>query len=199
MSATVIARELGLGIYEIDLSQVMSKWVGETEKDLAEIFDAAEPGHVVLLFNEADSLFGKRTTEVASANDGFADLEVNYLLQRLERFNGLSILTTNLAKSIDQAFRRRFAYDVQFAFPTVDLREELWRRAFPRRAPTHQLDHRALAERYELSGGYVKIAAERAAFIAASRDEPITMPVLTATIDRMYRERGKLSTVGKLE
>jgi hypothetical protein len=199
MSATVIARELGLSIYEIDLSQVMSKWVGETEKNLAEIFDAAEPGHVVLLFNEADSLFGKRTTEVHTANDRFANLEVNYLLQRLERFNGLSILTTNLAKSIDQAFRRRFAYDVQFAFPTVDLREELWRRAFPSRARLDQLEHRALAERYELSGGYIKVAAERAAFIAASRQEPITMAVLTATIERMYRERGKLSTVGKLE
>jgi hypothetical protein len=199
MSATVIARELGLSIYEIDLSQVMSKWVGETAKNLAEIFDAAEPGHVVLLFNEADSLFGKRTTEVNSANDRFANLEVNYFLQRLERFNGVSILTTNLAKAIDAAFRRRFAYDVQFAFPAVDLREELWRRAFPQRARTHELVHKTLAERYELSGGYIKVAAERAAFIAASRQEPITMAVLTATIDRMYRERGKLSTVGKLE
>ena len=143
MSATVIARELSLAIYEIDLSQVMSKWVGETEKNLAEIFDAAEPGHIVLLFNEADALFGKRTTDASSANDRFANLEVNYLLQRLERFNGLSILTTNLTKSIDAAFRRRFAYDVQFAFPTVELREELWKRAFPRKANTYQLDCRS--------------------------------------------------------
>jgi hypothetical protein len=199
MSATVIARELSLAIYEIDLSQVMSKWVGETEKNLAEIFDAAEPGHIVLLFNEADALFGKRTTDASSANDRFANLEVNYLLQRLERFNGLSILTTNLTKSIDAAFRRRFAYDVQFAFPTVELREELWKRAFPRKANTYQLDCKDLAERFELSGGYIKVAAERAAFIAAGRHEPIKMATLIETVERMYRERGKLSPVGKLE
>jgi hypothetical protein len=199
MSATVIARELSLAIYEIDLSQVMSKWVGETEKNLGEIFDAAEPGHIVLLFNEADALFGKRTTDASSANDRFANLEVNYLLQRLERFGGLSILTTNLTKSIDAAFRRRFAYDVQFAFPTVDLREELWKRAFPRKAHTFELDYKALAERFELSGGYIKVAAERAAFIAAGRQQPIKMATLIDTVERMYRERGKLSPVGKLE
>lgn len=199
MSATAIARAMSLAVYEIDLSQVMSKWVGETEKNLAEIFDAAEPGHVVLLFNEADALFGKRTTETNSANDRFANLEVNFLLQRLERFNGLSILTTNLTKSIDQAFRRRFAYDVQFAFPNVDLRAELWRRAFPKKAATSGLDHEALAERFEMSGGYIKLAAERSAFVAAGRHQPITMPALIETIERMYRERGKLSYVGRLE
>ena len=199
MSATAIARELSLSVYEIDLSQVMSKWVGETEKNLAEVFDAAEPGHVVLLFNEADALFGKRTAEVNNANDRFANLETNYLLQRLERFGGLSILTTNLTKSIDPAFRRRFAYDVQFTFPSVDLRTELWHRAFPKRALTFELDHEQLAGRFELSGGYIKVAAERAAFIAAGRHEPIKMETLIETIERMYRERGKLSAVGKLE
>jgi SpoVK/Ycf46/Vps4 family AAA+-type ATPase len=199
MSATVLARALSLAIYEIDLSQVMSKWVGETEKNLSEVFDAAEPGHVVLLFNEADALFGKRTSEVSSANDRFANLEINYLLQRLERFNGLSILTTNLTKSIDHAFRRRFAYDVQFAFPTAELRQELWRRAFPRAARTRGLNHAVLAERYEMSGGYIKLACERAAFIAAGRSTDITMPILEETVDRMYRERGKLSAVGRLE
>jgi ATPase family associated with various cellular activities (AAA) len=199
MSATVIAHALSLSIYEIDLSQVMSKWVGETEKNLAEVFDAAEPGHVVLLFNEADSLFGKRTTDASSANDRYANLEVNYLLQRLERFGGLSILTTNLTKSIDQAFRRRFAYDVQFTFPSVDIRERLWRRAFPARALTQGLNYRDLAERFELSGGYIKVAVERAAFLAAGRGGPITMPILIATVERMYRERGKLSAMGRLE
>jgi hypothetical protein len=199
MSATVIANALSLSIYEIDLSQVMSKWVGETEKNLAEVFDAAEPGHVVLLFNEADSLFGKRTTDASSANDRYANLEVNYLLQRLERFGGLSILTTNLTKSIDLAFRRRFAYDVQFTFPSVDIRERLWRRAFPARAATQGIRHRELAERFELSGGYVKVAVERAAFLAAGRGEPITMQILIDTVERMYRERGKLSAMGRLE
>ena len=199
MSATVIARELSLAICEIDLSQIMSKWVGETEKNLAEVFDAAEPGHVVLLFNEADALFGKRTAEASSAHDRSANLEVNYLLQRLERFSGLSILTTNLTKSIDAAFRRRFAYDVQFSFPGADLREELWKRAFPNQAQTFELDCEQLAERYEMSGGYIKVAAERAAFIAAGREQPIKMATLVETIERMYRERGKLSAVGRLE
>jgi hypothetical protein len=199
MSATVIANALSLSIYEIDLSQVMSKWVGETEKNLAEVFDAAEPGHVVLLFNEADSLFGKRTADASSANDRYANLEVNYLLQRLERFGGLSILTTNLTKSIDLAFRRRFAYDVQFTFPSVDIRERLWRRAFPARAATQGIRHRELAERFELSGGYIKVAVERAAFLAAGRGEPITMAILNDTVERMYRERGKLSAMGRLE
>ena len=199
MSATALANALSLSIYEIDLSQVMSKWIGETEKNLAEIFDAAEPGHIVLLFNEADALFGKRTAEANTANDRYANLEVNYLLQRLERFNGLAILTTNLTKSIDQAFRRRFSYDVQFNFPGPDVREELWRRSFPPRAQTRAIDPRMLAERFEMSGGYIKVAVERAAFIAAGRKEPITMTILTDTIERMYRERGKLSAVGRLD
>jgi SpoVK/Ycf46/Vps4 family AAA+-type ATPase len=199
MSATVIAQALSLGIYEIDLSQVMSKWIGETEKNLAEVFDAAEPGHVVLLFNEADSLFGKRTADASSSNDRFANLEINYLLQRLERFNGVSILTTNLGKAMDAAFRRRFAYDVQFTFPSHDIRAELWRRSVPARAHTQNLDYRALAERFEMSGGYIKNAVERAAFVAASRQSPITMAILTDTVERMYRERGKLSAVGRLE
>jgi len=198
MSATVIAQALGLDAYEIDLSQVMSKWVGETEKNLAEVFDAAEPGHVILLFNEADSLFGKRTAETNTANDRFANLGTNYLLQRLERFDGLAILTTNLTKSIDQAFRRRFAYDVQFTFPTVELRKELWRRSLPHVAPTDGLDFRQLAE-YELSGGYIKVAVQRSALIASNRRSPITMEILTETIERMYRERGKLSAVGRLD
>jgi SpoVK/Ycf46/Vps4 family AAA+-type ATPase len=199
MSATVIARQLGLAIYEIDLSRVVSKWLGETEKNLSEVFDAAEPGHVVLLFNEADSLFGKRTTEVKSSNDRYANMETNYLLQRLERFGGLAILTTNLGGAVDPAFRRRFAYDVQFTFPDPEMRAELWRRAIPNTAEVATLDFEELGERFELSGGFIKVAAERAAFQAAATDEPISMNGLVVTIHRMYRERGKLTAVGRLE
>jgi hypothetical protein len=199
MSATVIARQLDLAIYEIDLSRVVSKWLGETEKNLGEVFDAAEPGHVVLLFNEADSLFGKRTTDVKSSNDRYANMETNYLLQRLERFGGLAILTTNLSGAVDPAFRRRFAYDVQFTFPDPDMRAELWRRAIPRSAEVASLDFDELGERFELSGGFIKVAAERAAFQAAALDEPISMAGLVVTIHRMYRERGKLTAVGRLE
>jgi SpoVK/Ycf46/Vps4 family AAA+-type ATPase len=151
------------------------------------------------LFNEADSLFGKRTSDASSSNDRYANMETNYLLQRIERFGGLSVLTTNLAKAIDPAFRRRFAYDVQFAFPTSEMRAELWRRAIPNRAHVAEVDYDELGDRFELSGGYIKVASERSAFNAAARDRPIDMEILVMTIERMYRERGKLSAVGRLE
>jgi len=199
MSGTVLARRLGLDIYEIDLSQVVSKWLGETEKNLSDVFDAAEPGHVVLLFNEADSLFGKRTSDVKTSNDRYANLETNYLLQRLERFNGLAILTTNLTSSIDQAFKRRFTYDVFFSFPSPDMRAELWRRTLPTVARAADIDFDALAEKYELSGGFIKVACERAAYVAGANNAAIDDALLRATIERMYRERGKLSAVGPLE
>ena len=199
MSGTVLARRLGLDIYEIDLSQVVSKWLGETEKNLSDVFDAAEPGHVVLLFNEADSLFGKRTSEVKSSNDRYANLETNYLLQRLERFNGLTILTTNLTGAIDQAFKRRFTYDVYFTFPPPELRAELWRRTLPEAARDIAIDYDALAEKFELTGGFIKVACERAAYVAGANKTNIDDQLLYATVERMYRERGKLSTVGPLE
>ncbi len=202
MSGTVLAKRLGLDIYEVDLSQVVSKWLGETEKNLSDVFDAAEPGHVVLLFNEADSLFGKRTTDVKSSNDRYANMETNYLLQRLERFNGLAILTTNLTSAIDQAFKRRFSYDVFFSFPSPDMRAELWRRTLPRDPNSKaqpEIDFDALAERYELSGGFIKVACERSAYVAGAETREIDEPLLRATIERMYRERGKLSSVGPLE
>jgi SpoVK/Ycf46/Vps4 family AAA+-type ATPase len=198
MSGTVLAKRLGLDIYEIDLSQVVSKWLGETEKNLSDVFDAAEPGHVVLLFNEADSLFGKRTSDVKSSNDRYANLETNYLLQRLERFNGLTILTTNLTGAIDQAFKRRFTYDVYFTFPSPDMRAELWRRTLPQNS-SPDIDFDALAERFELTGGFIKVACERAAYVAGANGVSIDEPLLRATVERMYRERGKLSTVGPLE
>ncbi|HEX2685068.1 MAG TPA: ATP-binding protein, partial [Kofleriaceae bacterium] len=183
MSGTVLARRLGLDIYEVDLSQVVSKWLGETEKNLSDVFDAAEPGHVVLLFNEADSLFGKRTTDVKSSNDRYANLETNYLLQRLERFGGLAILTTNLTSAIDQAFKRRFSYDVFFSFPSPDMRAELWRRTLPERARSATIDFDALAERYELSGGFIKVACERAAYMAGAAGTTISNELLRHTID----------------
>ncbi len=198
MSGTVLAKRLGLDIYEIDLSQVVSKWLGETEKNLSDVFDAAEPGHVVLLFNEADSLFGKRTSDVKSSNDRYANMETNYLLQRLERFNGLTVLTTNLTGAIDPAFKRRFTYDVYFTFPSPDLRAELWRRALPKEN-VGTIDYEELAESFELTGGFIKVACERAAYVAGARGVDIDELLLRSTIERMYRERGKLSTVGPLE
>ena|GEM_PF-794540 len=199
MAGTVLARRLGLEIYEVDLSQVVSKWLGETEKNLSDVFDAAEPGHVVLLFNEADSLFGKRTTDVKSSNDRYANLETNYLLARLERFGGLAILTTNLTSAIDQAFKRRFTYDVFFSFPSPEMRAELWRRTLPVKARSEAIDFDSLAERFELSGGFIKVACERAAYMAGAAGTKISDELLHHTVDRMYRERGKLSSVGPLD
>ncbi|MEO8548359.1 MAG: ATP-binding protein [Kofleriaceae bacterium] len=199
MSGTVLAKRLGLDIYEIDLSQVVSKWLGETEKNLSDVFDAAEPGHVVLLFNEADSLFGKRTSDVKSSNDRYANLETNYLLQRLERFNGLTILTTNLTGAIDQAFKRRFSYDVYFTFPSIEMRAELWRRTLPKDRTDGDIDYDELADKFELTGGFIKVACERAAYVAGANNANIDFNLLTNVVERMYRERGKLSTVGPLE
>ncbi len=199
MSGTVLAKRLGLDIYEVDLSQVVSKWLGETEKNLSDVFDAAEPGHVVLLFNEADSLFGKRTSDVKSSNDRYANMETNYLLQRLERFGGLAILTTNLTIAIDQAFKRRFSYDVFFSFPSPDMRAELWRRTLPKTRTSQDIDYEALADTYELSGGFIKVASERAAYVAGAAGCEIDETLLRATIERMYRERGKVSAAGRLE
>ncbi len=199
MSGTVLARRLGLEIYEVDLSQVVSKWLGETEKNLSDVFDAAEPGHVVLLFNEADSLFGKRTSDVKSSNDRYANMETNYLLQRLERFGGLAILTTNLTSAIDQAFKRRFTYDVFFSFPSPEMRAELWRRTLPKTRTATDIDLDAIADTYELSGGFIKVACERAAYVAGAANTQIDEQLLRATIERMYRERGKVSANGRLE
>jgi SpoVK/Ycf46/Vps4 family AAA+-type ATPase len=199
MSGTVLAQRLGLDIYEVDLSQVVSKWLGETEKNLSDVFDAAEPGHVVLLFNEADSLFGKRTSDVKSSNDRYANMETNYLLQRLERFGGLAILTTNLTGAIDQAFKRRFTYDVFFSFPSPDMRAELWRRTLPLERRAQDIDFESLADTYELSGGFIKVACERAAYVAGAGGTEIDESLLRATIERMYRERGKVSAAGRLE
>ncbi len=199
MSGTVLAKRLGLEIYEIDLSQVVSKWLGETEKNLSDVFDAAEPGHAVLLFNEADSLFGKRTSDVKSSNDRYANLETNYLLARLERFGGLAILTTNLTSAIDQAFKRRFTYDVFFSFPSPDMRAELWRRTLPTHGRSAEINFDGLADSYELSGGFIKVACERAAYIAGANNVEIDDALLRMTIERMYRERGKVSTAGRLE
>ncbi|HEY4181196.1 MAG TPA: ATP-binding protein [Kofleriaceae bacterium] len=198
MSGTVLAKRLGLDIYEIDLSQVVSKWLGETEKNLSDVFDAAEPGHVVLLFNEADSLFGKRTSDVKSSNDRYANMETNYLLQRLERFGGVAILTTNLTGAIDQAFKRRFTYDVFFSFPSVEMRAELWRRTLPQHQ-RGEVDFDEIAERYELSGGFIKVACERAAYVSGANNMLIDNSMLKTTVERMYRERGKVSANGRLE
>lgn len=183
----------------VDLSQVTSKWLGETEKNLATVFDAAEDGECVLLFDEPDSLFGKRT-EVKSSNDRYANLEINYLLQRLDAFSGIAILTTNFGTSIDPAFRRRLSLHLQFPTPDEELRERLWRAHLPAKAPVAgDLDLAALAAEYQLSGGNIRNAALRAAYLAAASGTPITAGHLRRAVELEYRDRGKLALGGALE
>ena len=145
MAAEVLAGELKLDLYKIDLSTVVSKYIGETEKNLKRVFDAAETGGVILLFDEADSLFGKRS-EVKDSRDRYANLEVSYLLQRMEAYQGLAILTTNLKDSIDTAFMRRIRFVVKFPLPDVNQRTEIWRRIFPKDTPTQNLNFKKLAK-----------------------------------------------------
>jgi DNA replication protein DnaC len=197
--AGLIGRELGLDVWRIDLARVTSKWLGETEKNLAEVFEAAEEGQVLLLFDEADSLFGKRS-EVKSSNDRYANLEVNYLLQRLDSFEGVAILTTNLEGSIDGAFKRRLSTRLYFPFPDEELRAELWAAHVPPGVPcAGALDFEDLARRYPLSGGYIRNSALRAAFLAAQERRPLSQDHLVRAVQLEYRELGKLSSSGRIE
>jgi len=180
MAAGVIAKTLNLDLYRIDLSTVVSKYIGETEKNLRKIFDAAETGGCILLFDEADALFGKRT-EVKDSHDRHANVEVSYLLQRMEAYQGLAILTTNLKSSLDQAFLRRIRFVINFPFPDEKSRSEIWQRSFPSQTPTHDLDFWKLGF-LNVAGGNIKNIAINAAVLAAQEDQPIRMKhILKAT------------------
>jgi hypothetical protein len=179
-AAEVLAAELKLDLYRIDLSAVVSKYIGETEKNLKQVFDAAENGGVLLLFDEADALFGKRA-DVKDGRDRSANIEVGYLLQRMENFGGLAILTTNLKASLDKAFQRRLRFIVDFPFPDAAQREAIWERIFPANTPTKDLDLKRLAQ-LNMSGGSIRNIALNAAFLAADAGLPIEMDhVLQAT------------------
>jgi predicted nucleic acid-binding protein len=173
LAAEVLAGELGLDLYQIDLSAVVSKYIGETEKNLKQVFDAAEDGGALLLFDEADALFGKRS-EVKDSHDRYANIEVSYLLQRMEAFQGLAILTTNLRSSLDKAFQRRLRFTVTFPFPDANQREAIWLRVFPRETPIRNLDPRKLAQ-LNLAGGNIRNIALNAAFLAADDGSPVEM------------------------
>ena len=199
MVAGVIARDLGLEVYRVDVSRITSKWIGETEKNLGSLFDAAEDGQVLLLFDEADSLFAKRT-EVKSSVDRYANMEVNYLLQRLDSFEGIAILTTNFGNAIDPAFKRRLTYRVTFPFPDEEMREQLWKSLIPAQVPVAgKLDFATLAQRFRLSGGYIRNAVLRGAFLAAEEGTSLTHEHLERAIRMEYREIGKLADSGTLE
>ena len=173
MAAEVLANELHLDLFRIDLSQVVSKYIGETEKNLGKVFDAAESGGAILLFDEADALFGKRS-EVKDSHDRYANIEISYLLQRMEAYRGLAILTSNMKNALDNAFLRRIRFVVQFPFPDAAQRAEIWRRVFPAETPTQRLDVQKLA-RLNVAGGNIHNIALYSAFLAAEADEPVQM------------------------
>jgi ATPase family protein associated with various cellular activities (AAA)/winged helix domain-containing protein len=189
MAAEALARELRLDLYRIDLSSVVSKYIGETEKNLKQVFDGAEEGGVLLLFDEADALFGKRS-EVRDSHDRYANIEVGYLLQRIEAYQGLAVLTTNLKSSMDTAFQRRLRFTVSFPFPDAALREAIWKTVFPAATPTYGLDHKKLAQ-LNVTGGNIRNIALNAAFLAAEAGTPVQMANLieAAKLEALKIER----------
>ena len=193
MVAGLIAHELGLDLYQVDLSKVVSKYIGETEKQLAALFDAAESGQAIILFDEADALFAKRSA-VKSSNDRYANLEVNFLLQRIEAFTGIALLTTNHETAIDEAFRRRLALHVRFPMPDEAQRAALWRAMIPAKAEVApELEVDQLAREFVMSGGYIKNAVVRAAYLAADQGAPIEPAHLRRAARAEYEGIGKIS------
>lgn len=189
MAAEVIANDLRLQLYRIDLSTVISKYIGETEGNLRRLFDAAEDGGAILFFDECDALFGKRS-EVKDSHDRYANIETNYLLQRIEAYRGLAILATNMMSSLDKAFVRRLRFIVGFPFPGAAERERIWRRAFPAGVPVEALAFGRLA-RINLVGGSVHNAALGAAFFAAGDGTPVNMRVVMMAIRNEFAKLGR--------
>jgi len=189
MAAEVLANALGLMLYRIDLSAVVSKYIGETEKNLRKLFDAAEGGGAILFFDEADALFGKRS-EVKDSHDRYANIEINYLLQRMEAFGGLAVLATNLKSAMDTAFLRRLRFVVNFPFPGASERAAIWSGVFPGGTPLGDLDYARLA-RLHLTGGSIQNIAVNAAFSAAEAGGHVTMPVLLAAARTEFRKLDK--------
>ena len=186
MAAEVIANELGLLLYRIDLSAVVSKYIGETEKNLRKLFDAAEDGGAILFFDEADALFGKRS-EVKDSHDRYANIEINYLLQRMEGYRGLAILATNMKSALDGAFVRRLRFVVNFPFPGPAERVAIWQRAFPQKTPLGDLDLQRLAK-LNITGGNISNIALNAAFLAAQSGSRVTMPIVLEAARNEFRK-----------
>ena len=196
LAAEVLANELELDLFRIDLSAVVSKYIGETEKNLRRVFDAAEEGGAILFFDEADALFGKRS-EVKDSHDRYANVEISYLLQRMEAYRGLAILATNMKEALDPAFLRRLRFVVQFPFPDQTQRAEIWRRIFPAKTPIDSLEIDRLA-RLSISGGNIRSIALNAAFAAADTDERVGMSHLLAAARLEYEKLEKPLTHNEL-
>ncbi|PZO52918.1 MAG: ATP-binding protein [Phormidesmis priestleyi] len=191
-TAEVLAHELDLDLYQIDLSQMVSKYIGATEKNLNRVFTAAANANAILLFDEADALFGKRS-EVKDARDRYANIETSYLLQKMEEYEGVAILTTNFRSNIDEAFVRRLRYIVEFAMPGEQERQRIWERIWPDPTPRHpDLDLAFMASQFELPGANIRNIALRAAFLAASEGGMVEMKHLITALQREYQKMGKM-------
>jgi hypothetical protein len=198
LAAEIIAGELGLDLYKVDLSAVVSKYIGETEKNLERIFGAAAAGDLVLFFDEADSLFGKRS-EVSDAHDRYANIEVAYLLQRLESYQGLVVMATNLQRNIDDAFLRRISVAVDFEAPDEPQRRQIWKQAFPAGAPVAGLDYDFLARQFRITGGIIRNAALGAGFLAAEQGGPVSMERIALALKREFQKLGRLRTESEFD
>lgn len=192
MSAEIIAGELGLDLYKIDLSQVVSKYIGETEKNLRQVFDAAQEGGAILFFDEADALFGKRS-EVKDSHDRYANIEISYLLQCMENYAGVTILATNLRSNLDEAFTRRLQFVITFPFPEETERLRIWKTLFPPQTPcSSEIDFEQLARRFKLAGGNIRNIIINAAYLAAANGKKVGMPHLLHSTFRELQKMGRL-------
>jgi len=191
MAAEIIANELGLDLYKIDLSGVVSKYIGETEKNLDRIFTAAESANAILFFDEADALFGKRS-EVRDAHDRYANIEISYLLQKMEQYEGVTILATNLRQNLDDAFMRRMAFIIHFPFPDEESRRRIWAGIWPKAVPlAADVELEFLARQFKLSGGNIKNIALAASFLAAADGGEVAMECLIRATKHEYQKMGK--------
>lgn len=192
MSAQVVANELQLELYKIDLSQVISKYIGETEKNLHEIFEEARLSNAILFFDETDALFGKRS-EVKDSHDKYANIETAYLLQKMEEYEGITVLATNLLNNIDEAFIRRISYIIKFPFPDEEHREKIWRSMFPKEAPLgDDIDFKYVASKFQIAGGYIKNIAVSSAFMAADAGTVIRMQHILQAVKYEMQKTGKI-------
>jgi len=190
MAAAMMANEVGLPLLRADISQLMSKYIGETQKNIGKIFDEAAKRDGILFFDEADAIFTRRS-EASDAQDRYANAETAYLLQRMEQHDGVCILATNLLQNFDEAFRRRIGYMLHFPLPDAEMREKIWRGIFPAAAPLEELDYPLLARQLELSGASIKNCAVHAAYLAAINHTPITMRYILEGVKNEYGKQGK--------
>ena len=192
MAAEVMAAELKLDLYKIDLSTVISKYIGETEKNLERIFQEAETSNAILFFDEADALFGKRS-EVRDSHDRYANIEISYLLQRMEAYDGVTILATNLGANLDEAFKRRLGFAVDFPFPEAEYRLRIWQTLFPELIPRDsEIDWQWLANHLRIAGGNIRNIIVSAAYLAASDGGVVGMPQLVHGARRELQKMGRL-------